>query len=205
MFWFWAYDQINPNWAESNSSLLLFFSLLSVSLCCNSTVHTLFLAFPMVPQCEIAVWGMAGTPDPSVPQGLMGNGWVRAFFDVLLKDHHGCPGFRLTINQGPLWPAGLSRVWFMSAGAGRASDPITPPHLYHPPTHTHTTSPPLERPVGPQNNVSVRHKHICSYQSGLMLAWYIKYQDSMFTVFLSFQLWYCFSVWFVCLRYCQCL
>jgi len=85
---------------------------------------------------------MAGTPDPSVPQGLMGNGWVRAFFDVLLKDHHGCPGFRLTINQGPLWPAGLSRVWFMSAGAGRASDPITPPHLYHPPTHTHTHTQP---------------------------------------------------------------
>ncbi len=92
----------------------------------------------MVPQCEIAVWGMAGTPDPSVPQGLVGNGWVRAFFDVLLKDHHGCPGFRLTINQGPLWPAGLSRVWFMSAGEGRASDPITPPQLYHPPIHTHT-------------------------------------------------------------------
>ncbi len=112
--------------------------VVSFSLCCNSTVHTLFLTFPMVPQCEIAVWGMAGTPDPSVPPGLVGNGWVRAFFDVLLKDHHGCPGFRLTINQGPLWPAGLSRVWFMSAGEGRASDSITPPHLYHPHTHTHT-------------------------------------------------------------------
>jgi len=110
---------------------------------------------------------MAGSPDPSVPQGLMGNGWVRAFFDVLLKDHHGCPGFRLTINQGPLWPAGLSRVWFMSAGAGRASDPITPPHLYHPHTHTHTTS-----PVGPLNNClsDIQNTQV---SVALMFAWYI--------------------------------
>lgn len=34
----------------------------------------------MVLQCEIAVWGMAGTPDLPVPPGLVGNGWVRAFF-----------------------------------------------------------------------------------------------------------------------------